>query len=58
MFSLYHSVEYKNHTVKYISHSVKYESRTVKQKNHKGHRKKGWSRVQVGREAVAGMKTL
>ena len=57
MFSLYHSVGYKNHTVKYISHSVKYESRTVKQRNRKGYRKKGWGCFQVWREAVAEMKT-
>ncbi len=39
MFSLSHSVGYKNHTVKYISHSVKYKSHTVGQRICKEHKK-------------------
>ena len=32
VFSLFHSVGYKNHSVGYIFHTVKYKSHTVKQR--------------------------
>ena len=32
VYSLFHSVKYKNHSVGYIFHTVGYKSRTVKQR--------------------------